>query len=78
MESFKRNIIQSRLVDCGPGSGRKSLSAAQLRAALVEGSSPVCSSGKGGGGGGAGCHPIRAQRRGEVTRGGGQSSAPGL
>lgn len=25
-----------------------------------------------------GCHPIRAQRRGEVTRGGGQSSAPGL
>ena len=77
MESFKHNIIQSRLVDCGLGSKRESLSAAPLRAALVEGSSPVCSSGKGGGRG-EGCHPIRAQRRGEVTRGGGQRSAPGL
>lgn len=51
----------------------KTLSAAQERAALV---GAVCSSGKGGGE--KGCHPIRAQRRGEVTWGGGQRSAPGL
>lgn len=48
MESFKCIIIQSRLDDCGLGSRRKSLSVAQLRAALVEGNSAMCSSGKGG------------------------------
>lgn len=42
-------IIQRRLADCGFSSNGTSLSAAQLRAALVEGSNAVYSSGKGGG-----------------------------
>lgn len=52
------------------------MKAVQSAAALVEGSGPACSSGKRVGK--QGFHPIRAQRRGKLTRGGGQSSAPGL
>lgn len=36
-------------MDCDLGSRKKSLSAAQFRTALVEGSSAVCSCGEGGG-----------------------------
>lgn len=52
------------------------MKAAQLRAALLEGSGTKCSSGKRVGE--QGCDPIKAQRRGEVTQGGGQSGAPRL